>query len=395
MSWTGQGGGGPWGPPPDDGTEGQRKKPGPEKPRRGPAPPGLEDMIRKAGERLGGSFPFGHGGMGLLGLAVAAVMVLWLASGVYRVQADERAVELFLGKVHGAPVGPGLHYHWPWPFQSVYRVRTLFENQVVIGAGEEVRTREVFSGRMMPASNADDGLMLTGDKNIINIVFAVRWVISDPEKYLFRVRDPEDTVRKAAASAIREVVGQTRIDDILTGTGQAAASADSDTAQKISIDVRASLQGMLDSYGSGIQVTGVELKTAEVPREVVQAYLEVLNASQERERLRNEAESYRNSILPESRGQAERILQEAEAYRDRTVSLAKGEAQRYMSVYEAYTRSKDVTARRMYLETLESILRETPKVIIDDNALKGQGVLPWLPLDTLGTGQVPAMQQRH
>lgn len=213
--------------------------------------------------------------------------------------------------------------------------------------------------------------MLTGDENIVDIDFTVFWKIKDAEKYLFGVRDPEALVKVAAESAMREVVGKTPIQ-------QAFAEG----RDKISADTTALLQKLLDDYGAGIEVRPVQLLAVDPPAQVVDAFNEVQRARADRERLRNEAEAYRNDIIPRARGDAERLLQEAQAYREEVVNRAEGDTKRFLSVYQAYQANKDVTTERMYLETMEQVLRNTNKVILD-RGQSGSGVVPYLPLPEL------------
>ncbi|TWB68003.1 protease FtsH subunit HflK [Nitrospirillum amazonense] len=364
--------------------------------------PGLEDAVRQSGERLrvllgGGGGRNGAGGPGgngrprggapsgspftlngwstgrVIGVGVAAVAALWLATGVYRVAADEQGVVLRFGK----PVRveqPGLRYHLPAPIEQVLLPQVTRVNRIEIGYRSQGDGRRSVSDRDV----ADESTMLTGDENIVDIDFAVFWVIKDPAKFLFNIREPEETVKKVAESAMREIIGRTEIQPALT-----------DARQRIENDSRQLLQTILDQYQAGIEITQVQLQRVEPPPAVVEAFNDVQRARQDRERLRNEAETYRNDIIPRARGEAERLNQEAQAYRDQVVDLAQGDAKRFQQVLEAYAQAPDAASRRLYIETMEQILKGTHKILLDDKA--GGGAVPYLPLnDMLKTPTHPA-----
>lgn len=308
--------------------------------------------------------PGGVGSGRGIALVVGILAVIWLASGIYRVDADEQGVVLRFGQWVRTEK-PGLRYHLPAPVEAVLLPKVTRVNRIEIGyrsAGEGRRDRDV----------PDESLMLTGDENIIDIDFTVFWVIKDAGQYLFKIREPEVTVKKAAESAMREVIGRTELQPALT-----------EARQQIETSTKQLLQTMLDDYESGIEITQVQLQKADPPAPVIDAFNDVQRARSDRERARNEAEAYRNDIIPRARGQAERLIQEASAYREQVVSLAQGDADRFRKVYEAYTQNKEVTSRRMYLETMEEILSGAHKVIIDGDARGAQGVVPYLPLSTL------------
>ena len=388
MPWSNQGGGGgggPWGPPPGGGGGGGGPSPWGRPPGGGgPQAPDLEDLLRKGQDKFRQMLPGGLGsGLGI-GLVAAAVAGLWLASGIYRVQPDELGVVLRFGEMVRTEL-PGLRYHWPGPIETVFTPKVTRVNRIEIGyrsGGAVTESRRGTSGdRDVP----DESLMLTGDENIIDIDFTVFWVIKDAGKYLFRIRDPEATVKKAAESAMREVIGRTELQPALT-----------EARQQIETSTLALLQNMLDEYQTGIQVTQVQLQKADPPASVVDAFNDVQRARADRERVRNEAEAYRNDIIPRARGDAERLNQESQAYREQVIALATGDASRFSAIYGAYSASKEVIARRMYLETMEQVLRGTNKVIVD-SAVAGQGVVPYLPLPQLTHstpgGQTPAAPQ--
>ncbi|WP_207481366.1 FtsH protease activity modulator HflK [Arenibaculum pallidiluteum] len=383
MPWNSQGGGGgPWGPPPGGNNPWGR-------PSGGPTPPDIEDFLRRGQDRLKRVMPGGFGsGRGFVIIALLLV-VAWAATGIYRVDSDEKGVVLRFGQWVRTEE-PGLRYRLPYPIETVLLPKVTRVNRIEVGFLTGASDRRGIGERDVP----DESLMLTGDQNIIDIDFTVLWVIKDPGEFLFKIRDPENTVKKAAESAMREVIGQTDIQPALN-----------EARQQIETQTRQTLQSMLDEYQSGIEITQVQLQKVDPPAPVVDAFNDVQRAAQDRERLRNEAEAYRNDVIPRARGEAERLIQEASAYREQVVSLAQGDAQRFTSVYEAYRASPDVTSRRIYLETMEQILRGTNKVIIDGQGTEGgQSVVPYLPLDALRQqrsqgpgapqqGQQPSLQQ--
>lgn len=361
----GGGGGGPWGPSGGGNRGGGGGM---------PQPPDLEAAIRKGQDALKRVMPGGiGGGRGLL-IALFVIIALWIASGFYRVLPDEQGVVTRFG-AYVATTDAGLHWHMPYPIEEVIRPKVTRVNRLEIGfrsAGDAGRSDVV---RQIP----EESLMLTGDENIVDINFTILWVISDAGKYLFNVRDPEATVKAAAESVMREIVGQTPIAEALAeGRAQIEARARND------------LQAILDSYEAGILITQAQLQKVDPPNQVVDAFRDVQRARADQERLRNEAEAYRNDIIPRARGEAEQIVQEAEAYKQEVVARSSGDAQRFNDVYNSYRSAKDVTVRRIYLETMEEVLGNANKIIIDQSA-SGSGVLPYLPLPELqkrstGTG---------
>ena len=362
----GGGGGGPWGPS----GGGNRGGGGGGMPQ----PPNIEEAIRKGQDALKRFMPGGLGGGRSLIIALLVIIALWVASGFYRVLPDEQGVVTRFG-AYVATTDAGLHWHLPYPIEEVTRPKVTRVNRLEIGfrsAGDAGRSDVV---RQIP----EESLMLTGDENIVDINFTVLWVISDAGKYLFNVRDPEATVKAAAESVMREIVGQTPIAEALAeGRAQIEARA------------RNYLQSILDSYEAGILITQAQLQKVDPPNQVVDAFRDVQRARADQERLRNEAEAYRNDIIPRARGEAEQIIQEAEAYKQEVVSRSSGDAARFNDVYNSYRVAKDVTVRRIYLETMEEVLGNANKIIIDQSA-SGSGVLPYLPLPELqkrsGSGQ--------
>src|SRR5215831_12136967 len=352
----GSGGGGRWG-------SGRGGGGGP----RGPQPPNFEELLRRSQDRFRRVLPGGFGTGTGIAIVIAAIVVLWAASGFYRVLPDEVGVVLRFG-AYNRTTQPGLNYHLPSPIESVLTPSVTRVNRTEIGyRSGETRT----SGGARP----EEALMLTGDENIVDINFTVFWVIKNAQDYLFHIRNPEATVKSAAESAMREIVGETPI-----------AQALAEGRGKIETDTQHLLQGILDAYAAGIEVTQLQLLKVDPPAPVIDAFRDVQRALADRERLRNEAEAYRNDIIPRARGDAVRIKQEAEAYRQEIIARAQGDADRFTSVYRAFKAAQDVTQQRLYLETMEEILKNSNKVIIDKSAEGSSGVFPYLPLPALGTG---------
>jgi modulator of FtsH protease HflK len=376
MFWLSQGGGpwgggprggGPWGGGPRD--NGGGSGPGP---RRGPRPPDFEELLRRSQSQFRRILPGGFGTGTGIAVAVIAVVVIWLASGFYRVLPDEVGIVLRFG-AYDRTTQAGLNYHLPGPIETVLTPKVTRVNRIEIGyrSGETEEGQGSESGQV-----PEEGLMLTGDENIVDINFTVFWVINDAKAYLFNIRDPELTVKSAAESAMREIVGETPI-----------AQALAEGRAKIEAETQSLLQAILDSYGAGIQITQLQLQRVDPPAEVIDSFRDVQAALADQARFRNEAEAYRNSIIPAARGDAVQIEQQAEGYRLATVARAQGDAARFLSVYHAFKASQDVTTQRLYLETMEEVLKDSHKVIIDKSAQGGNGVLPYLPLPALGSGK--------
>jgi len=348
-SGGGSNGGGPWG---RGGGGGGGQK-----------PPDLEEIIRRGQDRFKGFLPSGGvGGMGL-GIILVVAFILWMATGLYRVQPDEQGVVLQFGK-WVTTTQPGLRWHLPYPIETVETPSV--ENIQAIDIG--FRAVGADRSRSQRRDVAEESLMLTGDQNIIDIDFTVQWKIADAGQYLFNIRDQEATVKIAAESAMREIIGRTDIQPALT-----------EARQQIETNTRTLLQSMLNEYEAGIEITEVQLQDVLPPAPVIDAFDDVQRARQDLDRLRNEADAYRNDVLPRARGEAQRMIQEAQGYRERLENEAEGEAQRFLSVYEAYKDNPQVTKRRMYLETMQKVLGDIDKVILD----KDQGAIPYLPLNEL------------
>jgi membrane protease subunit HflK len=359
MSWNQGGGGGPGGPWGGGGNGG-----GPGGPwgngNRGFQPPDFEDTLRKLQNSLRKLMPGGGlGGKGWI-LGVAAVFLLWLFSGFYRVEPDQEGLVLRFG-AFSTRTNPGLNWHLPWPIEEALTPTVTRVNRTEVGYRSVGRTSDI----------GEESLMLTGDENIVDINFAVFWLVKDARAFVFNIRNPAQTVKSAAESAMREVIGRTEI-----------ASAFAEGRGKIEIDTQKLLQSILDSYGSGVEITQIQLQKVDPPSQVIDAFRDVQSAKIDLQRLVNESESYRNDVVPRAHGDASRLTQEAQAYRAQVVLQAQGDAARFDSVYESYKVSQEVTARRLYIETMESILKSTNKVLIDRSA-SASGVVPYLPLPGL------------
>ncbi len=360
MSWKNQGGG-PWG-------SGPRGPWGNGPSSNGPTPPDIEDIIRRSQDQLRTMLPGSFGAKGII-LVLILLIAGWLLSGFYRVQPDEQGVVLRFGKFVGI-TQPGLNYHLPFPIESVLTPKVTRVNRIDIGMRVADEPRRGSAMRDVP----EESLMLTGDENIVDVDFSVFWVISNAEHYLFNVQNPEGTIKAVAESAMREVIGRTDIQPILTGA-----------RQNIETAVQELMQRTLDQYSAGVRVTQVQLQKVDPPGEVIDAFRDVQAARADAERAQNEAQTYANRVLPEARGEASRIENAAQAYRERTVVEARGQASRFLSIHDEYLKAKDVTRERMYLETMERVLGDVDKVIVDPGTSRqgASGVLPVLPLNEM------------
>jgi modulator of FtsH protease HflK len=353
MPWNsdeGGGGQGPWG----QGPRNQNNRPSGN---RGPGgsglPPDLDDLLKKGADSLKNAIP-GGAGRGSWLLPVVLIGAYWLYNSFYQVQPDEKGVVLRLGQ-YDRTVDPGLHFAM-WPIERIERPK--------VGT---VRSTEV---------NEDDQ-MLTSDRNILNVDFTVQWRIASAQDFLFNVEDQARLVSVVGQSAMREVVGQTAAQDVLTDGRSAVA------ARVLQI-----AQGLLDQYKSGVILTAVNLGDVQPPAEVVDAFNEVNRADQNRTQLENEAQQYRNKKLQIVEGETAKMIEDASAYKSRVIADSQGEAARFLSVYEQYKNAKDVTRQRLFLETMEEVLSQSNKVIVEGgNGNGGSGVVPYLPL--------PEIQQRR
>ena len=354
-----QRGGSPWGTPPGGGNGNGSG--------RGPTPPDVDKIIREFQEKIKRFLP-GSGSGGKQAILILIILgFVWLASGLYRVLPDEQGVVLRFGKFVKT-TQPGLNYHIPFPVESVLTPKVTKVNRIDIGFRSERDSGFSSSGGV--ADVPQESLMLTGDENIVNIDFSVFWVIKDAGNFLFKIQDPEGTVKAAAETAMREVIARSDIQPILT-----------ECRSVIENDTQEIIQKILDEYTSGIQITQVQTQKADPPDQVIDAFRDVQAARADMERSKNEAEAYANDVIPRARGEAAKILQAAEAYKKEVVAKAEGEASRFLAIYNEYKKAKSVTQERMYLETMEKVLADIDKVIIEKNA--GSGVVPYLPLPEL------------
>ena len=377
MPWSNQGGG-PWGSGGSKGPWGS----GPQS--SGPTPPDLEELLRRSQDKLKSVLPGGNlGGRGVLLILLAAIIV-WGFSGFFRVEPDELGVVLRFGQ-YTRDAKPGLNYHLPYPVETVLTPKVTRVNRIDIGMRliEDPR-RSTSQIRDIP----EESLMLTGDENIVDVDVSVFWLVKSGGvgDFLFNIQNPEITVKAVAESAVREVVGRSEIQPILTGARQNIETAVHDLMQRV-----------LDGYQAGVQVTQVQLQKVDPPAQVIDSFREVQAARADLVRLQNEAETYANQKVPDARGQAARITQEAEAYRSQTVAEATGQAARFSKVYEEYKKAPAVTRQRIYLETMERVFGGTDKIILDSGASaqsggNNAGVLPVLPLNEMTRRQAGGNQ---
>jgi modulator of FtsH protease HflK len=370
MPWTNQGGGGPWG-----GGRGPWGS-GPQSP--GPTPPDLGEILRRGQDRLRRVLPGGNlGGRGLA-LIFLGVLALWGFSGFFRVEPDEVGVVLRFGKAV-REVQPGLNYHVPYPIETVLTPKALRVNKIDIGM---LVVDDIRRGGTTVRDVPEESLILTGDENIVDVDFSVLWKVKPTGigEFLFNIQNPEGTVKAVAESAMREVIGRSEIQPILTGARQTIETAVQDLMQRT-----------LDHYGAGVAVQQVQLQKVDPPAQVIDAFRDVQAARADLERAVNESQTYANRVVPEARGRVAQITQAAEAYKSQTVAEATGQTSRFLNIYEQYKKAPAVTRERMYLETMERVLGGTDKIILDSNSA-GTGVVPYLPLGELTRPPQPRAQ---
>ncbi len=354
--WKGGGSGGPWGQGP------QGPRPGGGGGGNGGGSPDLEEILRRGQDRLRRALPGGGGGGGmgaggglaLGGLVVAGLAAIWLFNSVHIVEPDEVGVELMFGQPQEGVLEPGLHFIF-WPVQTLETVPSV-ENQMPIGQTAQQQ------------GNAT-GLMLSGDQNLVDVQFSVLYQVYDPQAFLFNVDDPQGMMRQVAESAMREVVGRSRVEALFR-----------DDRVGIAQEVQTITQQTLDAYGAGLRVNAIAIEDTAPPSEVASAFDEVQRARQDQTRFVNEATQYQNQRLGQARSEAVQIREDAAAYRNRVVQEATGESQRFTAILTEYELAPDVTRRRLYLETMQDILGDSNMVIVDERAAGGQGVVPYLPL---------------
>ena len=352
MSMSGQNNnnGGPWG-------QGGGRNPN--------TPPNIEDLIRQGKEKLfGGSKGGKEGKSGFFFLIVVAALI-WLSTGIYKVDPDEEGVVIRFGK-YIETTKSGLHYHLPVPFETVETPKITKVNEIEIGGSGINSARR---GRMSRTALNKERQMLTGDENIIDVGFSIFWKISDSKDYLFNLQQSRLSIKSVAESAMREVVAKSKVQDIMTSR-----------RDSIELEVKDILQQVLDGYRAGVQITQIKMNEVEPPVQVQEAFKDVQKAEADRDKTISVAMEKQNMIVPQARGAAEKKIQEAEAYKARVIAEAIGQAARFSSVLKEYKKAKEVTRRRLYLETMEEILGGAQKTIIDG---KGSPVVPYLPLDQL------------
>jgi len=341
-------GGGPWGSGPQQ---------------RGPQPPDLEELLRRSQDRLRSVLPGGGRNNTLIGgLVLVALAVVWGFNSLYMVQPDELGQELVFGEPKDEVSTQGLHFIF-WPVETVEMVST--------------RVQRTFIGAETPRRDTTNtNLMLSGDQNIVEINFTVLWRVADPKQFLFNVAEPDDFLQRVAESAMRELVGRSTAEEVRT-----------ERRAQVEEGVRDLLQTTLDIYGAGISIVGVQLERADPPTEVVDAFEEVQRAQQDLNRFQLEAEAYANRRLGDARGEAAQITETALGYREQVVAEAEGESQRFLAVLAEYEQAEDVTRKRLFLETMERVLADSNKIILEGTGTAG--VLPYLPLNELGQNRAP------
>ena len=371
MPWNNQGGGnnggGPWGQGGGGGGSGSGGGGGPwgQGGGGGGQPPqDIDAIIRQGRDAWRRMMPGGGASSGrTLTLLVLVFGLIWAATGFYRVNPQQQGVVLRFGEwVRTSP--PGLHYHLPFPIESVLTPEVTSDNRIEIGF------RDVSGNSSSRRDIADESQMITGDENIVDIDFVVFWRIADAGQYLFNLAEPDQTIKVTAEAVMREIIGRTAIQTALT-----------EGRQDIQVQARQQLQDLLNEYGAGVRVRDVQLLAVDPPADVIDAFNEVQRARQDRDRLKNEAEAFSNDIVPRARGEAAKLVAEAEAYQAEVVNRASGDASRFDQIFQAYLKDKAVTKERIYIETVEEIFSNVDKIIIDSEA--GSGVVPYLPLKEL------------
>jgi membrane protease subunit HflK len=352
----GGGGGGPWG---GRGSNGGGRGQGPNI-----RPPDLDEVFKRGRDWLKQMFPNQAPGAMIAALVGGFAVVAWLFMGVQTIPPAEQGIVLRFG-AYVDTLGPGFHLRFPPPIETVSRVNVGEQRQINIGF-----TARSDADRNAPVAASRTSMMLTGDEHVMHVDFTVQWQVKNAVEFLFQVDDVENTVRAVAESAMREFVGQTPVDQIMTVN-----------RGKIEQQVMETTQRVLDAYRAGVSIISVSLQTTQAPQEVIDAFNDVQAANSDRDRKINEAQKYAKTIVPRAHGDAAKIEQDASAYKEQAVTLAKGEAQRFISIYDQYRSAPQVTRERLYVETMQRVLSRTNKVILDSN---GQTVMPYLPLPGMG-----------
>jgi membrane protease subunit HflK len=352
-------GGGPWGQGPRGGGGGGG----------GQNQPDLEEIFKRGQDHLKNAMPGGSGipsTVWVLLLAIGAAVIGFYAF-TFKVNPNQLGIVLLFGEFQDKK-GPGLHFRWPYPVNEVLLPDVTRNNRIQIGmrSSSTGASSRAQSSRDVP----EESLMLTGDENIVDVDFEVQWKIMDAKSYLFNIQNPETTVREVAEAAMREIVGQNDIQNVLT-----------EAREEVRRKVFTLIQKTLDGYKSGIEIVQVQLQKVDPPGKVIGAFRDVQAARADQERLQNEANAYANRIVPEARGQSDRIMEAAQGYRQQTVSEAIGQASRFDKVYGEYKKAPEVTRKRMFLETMERVYQGTDKIILDSKS--GSGVVPYLNLNEL------------
>jgi len=350
----GGGGRGPWGQGPSNGGGGGGGG------GRGPnRPPDLDELWKRFREYLKRWFPNQAPNAVMIGVVSIGMLFLWILTGVYQIQPAEQGVVLRFGQ-YVDKLGSGLHVRLPYPIEVVLRPNVEAENQLHVGFIKEADVSDAPS-----IDISAESIMLTGDENVVDLDFDVFWKVADAEKYLFEVKDPQNTIKAIAESAMREVVGNNKIETVQT-EGRVVVQQE---VQKL-------MQKTLDSYNAGVTITRVILLKVDPPTQVIDAFRDVQAARADQEKRRNEAQKYQNTIVPQARGESAKIVQDAEAYKQKLITEAQGEAQRFLSIFEQYKNAKQVTRERMYLETMQRVLGSTNKIVIENKS----GVIQYLPM---------------
>ncbi len=356
------------------------------------SPNPFEKIIRDSHAKMRNSIGGGDHGINekrIVLLVLSALFLLWLASGIYRVNSDELGVVLRFGQ-YERTAPPGLNYHLPAPIETVIIPSVTTVNKVEIGyragGADNPNIRVAKSALSSNRASTDavqnqEGLMLTGDRNLVDIDFEVQWKIdaTNPEKFLFNMRNPAGNVKFVAESAMREVIGRTTLDDVLTGA-----------QSQIAEDTKTLMQQVFNEYDAGIEIIAVNLSRPDVPQPVIDEFQDVKRAEQDKQTAESVAEGYRNEIIPRAKGDAAKMLQDAEAYKSKVIADASGNASRFKQIYTEYAQAKDVTKRRMYLETMEEVLKGMPKIVVDSSKGGPVSVLP-LQMPTPTKATTPAV----
>ncbi len=362
MPWNNQGGGnnggGPWG------QGGGGGSPWGQGGGNGQPPQDFDALIRQGRDAWRRMMPGGGASSGrAVTLIVLVLSLFWAVTGFYRVNPQQQGVVLRFGEWVRTS-SPGLHYHLPYPIETVLTPEVTRDNRIEVGF------RDVSGNSSSRRDIADESQMITGDENIVDIDFVVFWRIADAGQYLFNLAEPDETIKVTSEAVMREIIGRTPIQNVLT-----------EGRQVIQVEARQQLQDLLNEYGAGVRVRDVQLLTVDPPADVIDAFNDVQRARQDRDRLKNEAEAFSNDIVPRARGEAAKLVAEAEAYQAEVVNRATGDASRFDQIFQAYLKDKDVTKERIYIETVEEIFSNVDKIIIDSDA--GNGVVPYLPLKEL------------